>query len=146
MKLDDATRQRYLGIVFDETERLEHIIGDLLDLARVEGGGGAWKSEPVSVHALFERVQHRHDPLLQSRNDHARDAHRAGRADDVMGDPNRLEQALQNLAANAVRHTPEGGRVTLTAERVDDGVRFVVEDTGPGIPRRASAARVRSVL
>ena len=133
VKLDENTRQRYLGIVFDETERLEHIIGDLLDLARMEGGGGAWKSEPVAVAALFERVQHRHDPLLQNRHV-TLDTRVALDVIDVKGDPNRLEQALQNLAANAVRHTPEGGRVTLTADRVDAGLRFVVEDTGPGIP------------
>jgi len=51
-----------------------------------------------------------------------------------MGDPNRLEQALQNLAANAVRHTPHGGRVTLKAEPADAGVRLIVEDSGSGIP------------
>jgi two-component system sensor histidine kinase BaeS len=133
VKLDEMTRQRYLGIVFDETERLEHIIGDLLDLARMEGGGGAWRSEPVSVAALFERVRHRHDPLLQSRGV-TLDTHVAKDAADVTGDPNRLEQALQNLAANAVRHTPEGGHVSLTADRVDAGFRLVVEDTGHGIP------------
>lgn len=133
VKLDDATRQRYLGIVFDETERLEHIIGDLLDLARMEGGGGAWRSEPVSIAALFERVRHRHDPMLQGRNV-TLETRIARDASEVTGDPNRLEQALQNLAANAVRHTPEGGRVMLTADRVDGGFRFVVEDTGAGIP------------
>ncbi len=111
VKLDESTRQRYLGIVADETVRLEHIIGDLLDLARVEGGGGAWKREPVPVAALFERVLHRHDPLLQSRHI-ALETSIAPDVSDVTGDPNRLEQAVQNLAANAVRHTPEGGRVT----------------------------------
>jgi signal transduction histidine kinase len=52
----------------------------------------------------------------------------------VIGDTNRLEQAIQNLAANAVRHTPEGGRIRLTADRVPGGVRLGVEDSGPGIP------------
>jgi two-component system sensor histidine kinase BaeS len=133
VKLDEPTRHRYLGIVADETERLEHIIGDLLDLARVEGGGGAWKREPVPVAALFERVLHRHDPLLRSRRV-TLETSVAPEVTDVMGDPNRLEQALQNLAANAVRHTPEGGLVTLKADRADGGVRLVVEDTGSGIP------------
>ena len=133
VKLDDGTRQRYLGIVADETERLEHIIGDLLDLARVEGGGGSWKREPVSVAALFERVLHRHEPLLKRRGVTLA-AHVAPDVAEIVGDPNRLEQALQNLAANAVRHTPEGGRVTLTAVRVDAGTRLAVQDTGPGIP------------
>jgi len=133
VKLNEPTRQRYLGIVADETERLEHIIGDLLDLARLDGGGGAWKHEPVSVRALFERVLHRHDPMLHAK-DITLDRYIADDVTDVMGDPNRLEQALQNLAANAVRHTPPGGRVRLTADRVDDGVRLTVEDSGPGIP------------
>ena len=133
VKLDEKTRQRYLGIVFDETERLEHIIGDLLDLARMEGGGGAWRSEPVALVGLFERVRQRHDPVLHHKQIRL-ETHVAPDARDVMGDPNRLEQALQNLAANAVRHTPEGGRVKLTADRVDGGVRVVVEDSGPGIP------------
>ena len=112
VKLDDPTRQRYLGIVADETERLEHIIGDLLDLARVEGGGAAWKREPVSVLGLFERVLHRHDPIFRSKRI-SLETRIAPDVTDVTGDPNRLEQALQNLAANAVRHTPDGGRVML---------------------------------
>jgi signal transduction histidine kinase len=52
----------------------------------------------------------------------------------VTGDADRLEQALQNLAANALRHTPDGGRVSLTTEPGDTNVRIVVRDSGPGIP------------
>jgi two-component system sensor histidine kinase ResE len=133
LKLDDATRQRYLQIVGDETERMEHIIGDLLDLARVEGGAGEWKRDTVSVASLFERVQHRHDPAL-ARKHLTLERTIARDVESVIGDANRLEQAIQNLAANAVRHTPEGGRIRLTAERVDAGVRMRVEDSGAGIP------------
>ena len=133
LRLDEETRHRYLGIVADETERMEHIIGDLLDLARLEGGGGAWRREPVSVAALFERVLHRHDPVLQAKNI-TLERSVAGGAERVAGDPNRLEQAIQNLAANAVRHTPDGGTVRLTAEPVEGGVRLSVEDSGAGIP------------
>jgi signal transduction histidine kinase len=85
------------------------------------------------VALLFERVQHRHEPVLQERGITIERRIAPG-ADVVTGDPNRLEQAIQNLAANAVRHTPEGGRVVLSAERVADGVRLAVEDSGPGIP------------
>jgi len=133
LNLDEGTRQRYLGIVTDETERMEHIIGDLLDLARLEGGGGTWKQEAVSVPALFERVQHRHDPALQNKNI-TLDRRVAPGADRVSGDVKRLEQAIQNLATNAVRHTPDGGRISLAAEPTPEGVRISVEDSGPGIP------------
>jgi signal transduction histidine kinase len=56
---------------------------------------------------------------------------------EVCGDPQRLEQALQNVAANAVRHTPPRGRIRLEAARIADpqpGVRMAVRDSGPGIP------------
>jgi len=133
LKLEEATRTRYLQIVTDETERMEHIIGDLLDLARVEGGAGEWKRDPVQVAALFERVQQRHDPAL-TRKRLTLECEIAPEVGTVIGDTNRLEQAIQNLAANAVRHTPEGGRIRLTADRVPGGVRLGVEDSGPGIP------------
>jgi signal transduction histidine kinase len=133
LALDAGTRQRYLQIVSDETERMEHIIGDLLDLARLEGGAGTWKREPVDVAALFERIQHRHDPALARRHITLEREISPG-VDVVTGDANRLEQALQNLAANAVRHTPEGGRIRLAASRTADGVRITVQDSGPGIP------------
>jgi len=133
LELDDATRQRYLTIIGDETVRLEHIVGDLLDLARVEGGGGRWKFESVPVNALFERVLNRHEPQLLERSI-SLDRRIAEDAGSVYGDANRLEQALQNLAANAIRHTPEGGRVTLSADRVNEEILLAVEDSGPGIP------------
>ena len=57
----------------------------------------------------------------------------ASGAGTVAGDPDRLEQAVQNLAANALRHTPDGGTVTLSAERIDNSVRLSVSDTGVGI-------------
>ena len=133
VRIDDPTRRRYLGIVADETERMEHIIGDLLDLARVEGGAGQWKNEPVSLVSLFERVEQRHEPVLRARGVTMTTSVSEDAAT-VTGDPNRLEQVLQNLAANAVRHTPAGGFVKLSTRRANGDVDIVVEDTGRGIP------------
>ena len=64
----------------------------------------------------------------------------------LVGDPHRLEQAVQNLASNALRHTPPGGTVRLGASRDDGKVKLTVTDTGVGIPAAAPAARVRSLL
>src|SRR5262249_33782502 len=61
LELDEATRARYLGIISDETARLERIIGDLLDLARLEGGGGTLTVDLVPVADLFVRVAARHE-------------------------------------------------------------------------------------
>ena len=130
---DDATRRRYLNIVDQETYKLEAIIGDLLDLARLEGGGGTFVVENVPVAELFRRVIDRHGPAIRS-GGIAVDVSVIPDDLEVRGDAHRLEQALQNIAANALRHTPENGRVELRAERRGDRVRLAVRDTGPGIP------------
>ena len=131
--LDQETRGRYLAIVEEETHKLEAIIGDLLDLARLEGGGEKLRSQPVSVKDLFARVADRHAPSIRERGitlelDIAPDT------PEILGDPGRLEQAVQNVAANAIRHTPAGGRVLLRAAPRDRGVSISVRDSGPGIP------------
>ena len=130
---DEATRERYVRIVTEETLRLEAIIGDLLDLARLEGGGAEIDAADVAVSWLFERVAERHGVVTSQRGITLTTTIEPG-AEHVHGDARRLEQAVQNLVANAVRHTPDGGRVALTASRVDAGVRLRVEDTGSGIP------------
>jgi two-component system sensor histidine kinase BaeS len=132
LDIDTPTRQRYLDIVNEETHRLERIIGDLLDLARLEGGATAMRQDLVDVRALFERVANRHEREVHARGIELVREVRAG-ADRLTGDPDRLEQALQNLAANALRHTPEGGTLRLTADRTEAGVRITVRDSGPGI-------------
>ena len=133
LHLDPATRDRYLYIIDDETHRLERIIGDLLDLARLEGGGGTLRREPVSVQALFERVHSRHERELTERHVTLA-ANIAHGAESVVGDPDRLEQALQNLAANALRHTPDGGEIVMSGDVVGDKLRLRVRDSGAGIP------------
>jgi signal transduction histidine kinase len=133
LPLDQGTRHQYLGIVEEETHKLEAIIGDLLDLARLEGGGDTLREEPVSVADLFVRVADRHLPAMRDRGV-VLERDMAPGTPPIRGDAARLEQALQNLAANAIRHTPPGGRVVLHASPADNGVRIVVRDTGPGIP------------
>ena len=133
LELDRATRSRYLQIVIEETERLGDIVGDLLDVARLEGGGGSLAIETVPVARLLERLRDRHEQLIREKNIVLQTMQPAGELT-VRADANRLEQAVQNLVSNAVRHTPPGGTVSVSAEPADAGVRIVVQDTGPGIP------------
>ena len=129
---DAGARERYVRIVTEETQRLEAIVGDLLDLARLEGGGLTLDMESVPVSWLFDRLGERHGVVTQQHGIVLETAIAPG-AEQVRGDERRLEQALQNLVANAVRHTPDGGRIRVCAEPVSDGVRLTVEDSGPGI-------------
>ncbi len=130
--LDPDTRERYLAIIRDETRRVEHIVGDLLDLSRLEGGGESFDAQDVPLEDVFGRVAARHGRAAEQKGVELSTSIAAG-AEIVTGDPMRLEQALQNLAANALRHTPKGGRVALTAAFEDGSIAVTVSDTGSGI-------------
>jgi signal transduction histidine kinase len=141
--LDEATRVRYLTIISDETARLERLIGELLDLARLEGGGHTLRLGDVSVAQLFDRVTARHGRAATAAGVALAVSIEPG-AETVVGDRDRLEQALQNLAANAMRYAPAGSTIRLRA-RTETGSRethgnlssttvtLSVEDEGPGI-------------
>jgi two-component system sensor histidine kinase BaeS len=89
----------------------------------------------VAAADLFDRVEARHMPSLRERRVTLQREIVEG-TPLIWGNRQRLEQALQNLAANAIRHTPEGGTVTLSAAPAPPGrVALRVADTGPGIPR-----------
>jgi len=139
--LDESTRARYLGIVDDETARLERIIRDLLDLARFEGGGGELVIRDVAVGQIFERVRARHERASLEAGVTIDTKIEPG-AEIVSGDRDRLEQALQNLAANALRYAPRGTTIDLHARPSEEtepsglkvpGVVITVTDHGPGI-------------
>jgi signal transduction histidine kinase len=129
----DPEAARGLSVMADETHRLERLVGDLLDLARLEAGGDSLRREDVAVENLFGRVAARHEPDAKARGITLSTSVAAG-AEIVYGDALRIEQALQNLAANALRHTPPGGEVELRAEIDGDEVLVSIRDTGAGIP------------
>lgn len=130
--IDVETKRRYLAVADRETYQLEAIIGDLLDLARLEGGGEKLRREQIIVADLFQRVIDRHLPDIRDKR--VTTQVRVDPGTPVLsGSGARLEQALQNLAANAIRHMPEGGTLTLSAEPDATGARLIVRDSGPGI-------------
>ena len=142
--LNDDTRTRYLEIVREESLRLERIVGDLLDLARLEAGGGEFRLEDVPIGPIFARVLERHGHAAGERG-----VTLDSRGDQtilVRADPMRLEQALQNLAANALRHVPSGGAVVLDVERRDGRRGPVGAGQRHGHPARAPAAHLRPLL
>lgn len=127
--LDEATRVRYLGIIGDEAGRLERLVGDLLDLARLEDGGGTLRIEDVPVAQLFDRVTARHERACRDAGIRMQ-ATIGADGETVTGDRDRLEQALQNLAANAIRYAPEGSTIRLGSRGDAAGVALTVEDEG----------------
>jgi signal transduction histidine kinase len=125
------SRTRIVRIIGDETRRLERLVGDLLDLARMEGGASIAR-EDVSVEGLFGRVAARHGVAASERRIRFSTCIEPG-AEIVIGDAFRLEQALQNLAANAIRHTPAQGSIELSARLASGDTLISIHDSGHGI-------------
>jgi signal transduction histidine kinase len=130
--LDADRRNRYFETIDRETRRLERIVKDLLDLARYEHGGVVLQRRLFDIERLFENVAGRHEREAQ-REGVAIRIHVYPQADQVVADPDRIEQAIENLVANALRHTPAGGAITLRATQADGVATLSVSDTGGGI-------------
>ena len=129
---DAAARARHLDTVERETERLQRIVQDLVDLARYENGAGSLDVRTFAADRLLGHVVRRHDPEAQRmavelRTFVDRDA------DQIEGDPDRLEQVIENLVSYALRHTPSGGVIEIRASTEPSAVSLSVVDSGTGI-------------
>jgi signal transduction histidine kinase len=133
VSFDSSAGEGYLGIIEQETHRMQRRIADLLDLARLEAGGGILAIQPVSVAQLFRYVVAMHESDCARKQIVLTTAAEPG-AETVIGDQDRLEQVLQNLTANAIRHSPRDGRIELRAAARKTSVEITVSDTGEGIP------------
>jgi signal transduction histidine kinase len=116
----------------DDCERLQGIVDDLLDLSRIQAGRIELHTRPGSSASLIERALDEHRPLARQRQiDLAMGAPTTDLP--VLADPDRVDLVMSNLISNALRYTPEGGRVAVRSAPDRAGVRFEVSDTGPGI-------------
>jgi two-component system, OmpR family, sensor kinase len=136
ISLTEAQRERYLAIVSEETARLERLIADLLDLAKLDAGGMVLQVVSVPVNTLLMRVLDRFMPGAAAR-DIALEISTS--AAELPGDPGRLEQALSNLVANALRFSEPGGTVRVDARREGATVVISVQDAGPGLTQEQQA-------
>jgi len=126
-------QEQHLEAVLRAARQMDRLIQDLLDVSRIQAGK-ALKIEPSSeppaklvrgaVEAFRAAAQEKGVQM---------DVHAPEDLPPVRADEPRIQQVLSNLLANAVKFTPPGGHVWVTAERVAEGVRFSVRDTGPGI-------------
>ena len=130
--LDPERRDRYFETIDRETRRLERIVKDLLDLARYEHGAVVLQRRVFDIERLFQNVAGRNEREAQHKAVTLR-IHVDPQADQVVGDPDRIEQAIENLVGNALRHTPPGGTITLSATQADGTATVSVSDSGSGI-------------
>jgi two-component system sensor histidine kinase BaeS len=118
--------------VYQEAEHLSRLVDDLRTLSLVDAGKLALDRRAVAPRELLERTAAGHLPQAQ-RLGIALEVCVVADLPHVHVDPERMAQVLGNLVGNALRYTPEGGRITLSAERRIGAVHLVVSDTGSGI-------------
>ena len=132
--LKPQKRQEYLTVLQEvnaETERLGHLISDLLALARGDEGQALFEQEPVRLDLLAEATAASLQPLAEER--HIQLTVHAAQAVTLLGDEARLIQVVMNLLENAILYTNAGGRVRVEVHSKDTQACLIVRDTGIGI-------------
>jgi signal transduction histidine kinase/CheY-like chemotaxis protein len=126
-----ATRQRFLGQINSSGKHLLGLINDILDLSKVEAGQVELRLQSVSVAEVVAQVASTVEPLAAQKRI-TLEAH-AENAGQIVADEVKLKQMILNLASNAIKFTPDGGNVTVRADRVADRLKIHVSDNGIGV-------------
>jgi signal transduction histidine kinase len=132
-RFDEPRRRKFLAQINSSGRYLLDLTSDILDLAKIESGHVTLRLETVMIVEIAHGVIRTMDPLAAKKA--IRIKAELGAAGQVEADAGKLRQMLLNLVSNAVKFTPEGGRVTIGARRLDDTVEISVSDTGIGIAK-----------
>lgn len=130
-RFDDETKKHLLVTIESDADRVTRLIGELLDVSRIEAGRLQLSRYPIDITEIAHKVTDRLRPISQTHT--LSTAFPAG-FPAVYADPDKIEQVLTNLVENAVKHT-ESGAVTVSGAVDGDRVQVDVADQGEGIPR-----------
>ena len=134
LPLTEVERKRVLALMGQQTQRMQTLVADLLQLAQLEGSPRPAADRWVGVGKLLAQVDSEGRSLSQGR--HTITLTGADEGVQIAGADGELHSAMVNLVNNAVRYTPDGGRIDIAWRRLPDGAgEFSVKDTGPGIER-----------
>jgi two-component system sensor histidine kinase VicK len=123
----------FLGVILNESDRMTHIVQDLLTLSRFDSG----RSELVlGTFPFGEVLRDSYQAVLLEAQRHGHQLGLTGDRDlpEIRGDRERILQVIMNVLSNAIKYTPDGGTIAMTAGRTGDKVWLEVADNGIGIP------------
>ena len=133
VEVDSPQHREFLDHILTSSHHLLQLVNDILDLSKVEAGKMEFRPEAVDMKKIVEEVVAMLGPIASSKQIHVETAMDVA-VKDIVLDPARLKQVLYNYLSNALKFTPEGGRVTVSAvPEAGDMFRLEVEDTGVGI-------------
>jgi signal transduction histidine kinase len=128
---DEASRKESLGVIAAEAARLERLVGDVLDLAKLDTRRFTLRQEEVDMARLLERAYAAFSEEARRRGIDYESEISARPV--IVADGDRVLQIISNLLSNAFRWTPDGGRVELALDQQNGLVSVAVQDSGPGI-------------
>ncbi len=132
---DPAAREEFVRTMRQQVERLTKLTTDLLDLSRLDAGELEVSAGPVDLGVLAREVAREFGPAADRRGSRLQVRSAEERAL-ALADPDRTRQIIRILLDNALTHTPEGTKVTVTTYNENDRAALTVSDEGPGIPKR----------
>jgi signal transduction histidine kinase len=127
-------------IIREEAIRLEHLVNDLRILSLADAGELSMSLQTVEPQRLLQDVASAYQYQAQQK-DVSLEMDIASPLADIEMDPGRMTQVLTNILDNALRHTPEGGKIVLSVRQIDDRVELGVRDSGPGL-KQADLERI----
>jgi two-component system phosphate regulon sensor histidine kinase PhoR len=135
LPLDAADRQRYLGLMAQQAQRMQTLVSDLLTLSRLEGSPPPRMDEWIAIRPLMDACEQEGRSLSMMMAHMGHDLEMTIAQDcELAGSRTELLSAMANLVNNAVRYTPTGGKVRIGWAILADGQgEFSVTDSGPGI-------------
>lgn len=129
----EPEKEYYLGIVLDETRRLNKLISTLLDLSHMDSGQASISKQRFDINEMIARVLFRQESRINEKKMEV-DIGFQNEACYVNADPDRMEQVMINLIDNAIKYGKEGGRIRLATRAAGGQVQVTVADDGQGIP------------
>ncbi len=133
-ELDGETRRNFLQVIYNESDRMTHIVKDLLTLSQLDYGKMDMEMSPIPVKLIVQNIASA--MLIEAR---AQGLTLETKLEEplplILADRNRMEQVIANIVSNAIKYNRPGGSVTLCAFSQEDKVVIKVQDTGIGIPQ-----------
>lgn len=136
---DEQTARSFLQIIYDESERLNRLIGDILELSKIESKRSPLDFSPIHLQPFFDTIREMLNASAAKK--HITMEMNVPEELFMEADEDRLRQIFVNLISNAVNYTQDGGKVRLTVEEIiseadEERILFHVKDTGMGIPKK----------
>ncbi len=131
---DKETAESFLNVINNESDRMTRLVRDLLALSSLDHQQTKWKKTNFSFEELIKEVKGKMSLSAKNRG-HILTLEITSQLSEIFGDRDKIEQVITNIISNAIKYTPEGGKISITAGCIENGNYVKIIDNGIGIPK-----------